>query len=91
MAVGPSSKYRATKKELLALVWGVHYFHPYLYGHEFTARTDHNSLKWLSNFRDPKGQVAWWLEILAKYSSSVVHRPGLQHGNVDALSCLPCK
>ena len=66
-------------------------FRPYLYGRKFTARTDHNSLKWLRNFRDPYGQVALWLEILAEYTFSVVHRPGLQHGNADALSRLPCK
>ena len=73
------------------LVWGVRHFCPYMYGRKFTARTDHNSLKWLRNFRDHEGQVARWLEILAEYTFSVVHRPGLQHGNADALSRLPCK
>ena len=87
-------RYCATRRELLALVWGVRHFRPYLYGCKFTARTDHNSLKWLCNFRDPEGQVARWLEILAEYTFStfsVVHRPSLQHGNADALSRLPCK
>ena len=36
-------KYCATRRELLALVWGVRHFRPYLYGRRFIARTDHNS------------------------------------------------
>ena len=83
-------KYCATRRELLALVWGVRHFRPYLYGRKFIVRTDHNSLRWLHNFRDPEGQVARWLEILSEYSFDVVHRPGLQHSNADALSRLPC-
>ena len=38
-------KYYATRRELLALVWGVHHFRLYLYGRRFIARTDHNSCK----------------------------------------------
>eukprot|EP00731_Ephydatia_muelleri_P033149 Em0025g105a len=52
---------------------------------------DHNSLQWLRNFKEPQGQVARWLDILAEYDFSVQHRPGLQHSNADALSRLPCK
>ena len=33
-------------------------FTPTLYGQAFQARTDHNSLRWLHNFCEPKGQVA---------------------------------
>ncbi len=83
--------YCATRRELLALVWGIRHFRPYLYGREFTARTDHNSLKWLHNFREPEGQVARWLEILAEYNFRVIHRPGPQHVNADTLSRLPCR
>ncbi|KRY02505.1 Retrovirus-related Pol polyprotein from transposon, partial [Trichinella patagoniensis] len=67
--------YCATRREMLALVWATHHFRPYLYGRKFTARTDHNSLKWLRNFREPEGQVARWLEKLAEFDFEVVHRP----------------
>eukprot|EP00731_Ephydatia_muelleri_P019115 Em0011g1155a len=66
-------------------------FRPYLWGRRFIVRTDHNSLQWLRNFKEPQGQVARWLDILAEYDFSVQHRPGLQHSNADALSRLPCK
>ena len=72
------------------MVWGVRHFRPYLFSRMFIARTDHNSLKWLHNFQDPEGQVARWLESLAEYNFEVIHRPGSQHSNADALSRQPC-
>ena len=46
-------KYCATRREMLAVVWGTRHFRPYLYGRRFTLRTDHNSLRWLHNFKEP--------------------------------------
>ena len=83
--------YCATRKELLALVWAVQHFRPYLSGRPFTVRTDHNSLKWLQNFKDAEGQVARWLEKLSEYQMCVEHRPGKKHGNADALSRSKCR
>ncbi|KRY46609.1 Retrovirus-related Pol polyprotein from transposon 17.6 [Trichinella britovi] len=87
----PEQRYCVTRKEMLALVWAVKQFRPYLYEQKFTARTDHNSLRWLRKFRELEGQVARWLEQLAEYQFDVVHRPGKQHGNADALSRQSCK
>jgi len=84
-------QYCATRREMLALVWSVRQFRAYLWGRKFIVRTDHNALRWLRNFKDPQGQVARWLEVLAEFDFDVVHRPGLQHGNADALSRLQCK
>jgi len=84
-------QYCATRKEMLALVWGIRHFRPYLYGRCFKARTDHNSLRWLKNFREPEGQVARWLEILAEFDFDILHRPGKQHGNADSLSRGHCQ
>ena len=76
---------------MLALVWAVKCFRPYLWGRRFIIRTDRNSLRWLQNFKDPQGQIARWLEILAEYDFTIQHRPGLKHSNADALSRLPCR
>ena len=84
-------RYCATRKEMLALVWAIRQFRPYLYGKKFTFRTDHNALKWLCSFHEPEGQVARWLESLAEYDFTVQHRSGKQHVNADSLSRLPCK
>ena len=86
----PERNYCVTRRELLAIVHFTHYYRHYLYGSKFLVRTDHGSLRWLYNFREPEGQVARWIERLGCFDFSIEHRPGLKHGNADALSRHPC-
>ena len=67
------------------------HFHPYLYGAEFTIRTDHAALQWLKTLKVPEGQLARWLGRLEQYNYRVVHRPGRVHCNADSLSRRPCE
>ena len=83
-------QYCVTRKELLAMVKGIHQFHVYLYGHCFTVRTDHAALKWLLSFCYPEGQVARWLQQLQECDFEIQHRPGKSHSNADVLSRHPC-
>ena len=83
-------RYCVTRQELLAVVVFLQHFRPYLLGRHFTLRTDHGSLVWLRNFKEPEGQLARWLEKLQEFDFSVVHRPGRKHTNADALSRRPC-
>ena len=83
-------KYCVTRKELLAVVHFVKYFRHYLYGKRFKVRTDHGSLRWLLNFKNPEGQLARWIEVLSTYDMEIQHRPGTQHKNADALSRHSC-
>ena len=41
------------------------------------------------SFKEPRGQVARWLEGLQEYDYKVEHRPGKLHQNPDALSRRP--
>ena len=87
-------KYCVTRKELLPMVYFVKYFRYYLYGKRFTVRTDHGSIRWLLNFKNPEGQLARWIEVLTTYDMDIQHRTGTQHRNADALSrhsCGKCK
>ena len=84
-------RYCVTRKEMLALVYFVKYFRHYLYGKQFTIRTDHGSLRWLMNFKNPEGQVARWLEFLSSYDMKIEHRPGRSHKNADGVSRIPCR
>ena len=52
--------------------------------------TDHGSFKWLHRFKEPKGQQACWLDVLAEYDYSIIRGPGVQHSNADVLSWRPC-
>ena len=84
-------RYCVTRRELLAVVEFVKHFREYLLGRRFTLRTDHGSLVWLKNFKEPEGQLARWLERLEEYDFTVVHRQGSLHNNADALSRIPCR
>ena len=79
----PERRYCTTRRELLAVVTFVRQFRPYLLGTHFQVRTDHGSLSWLYNFKNPEGQLARWLEQLQEYNFSVIHRQGKRHGNAD--------
>ena len=83
-------RYCVTRRELLAVVKAIKHFHAYLYGRKFIIRTDHSALRWLLNFRHPEGQIARWIEGLQQYDFTIEHRPGVKHGNADALSRRPC-
>lgn len=81
-------KHCTTRKELLAVVWFVRQYRYCLLGNLFTVRTDHASLTWLLRFREPKGQLARWIEELSRYKMILKHRAGKGHQNADALSRL---
>ena len=85
--------YCTTRKELLSVVKAVCHFRNYLYGREFTVRTDHASLTWLTKRTVPSGQVARWLETLSEFDYTIEYRPGRTHNNADGLSrqkCVDC-
>ena len=84
-------QYCVTRRELLAVVVFTKYFRPYLLGKRFILRTDHGSLQWLFNFKDPEGQVARWLEALQEMDFEIIHRKGHSYNNADALSRIPCR
>ena len=88
----PEKNYCVTRRELLAVIFALKHFKPYIYGRAITLRTDHGALRWLTNFKDPEGQLARWLEMISQYDITLLHRPGRQHGNADGLSrkCNQC-
>ena len=87
----PERNYCVTRRELLAVVVYLKHFRPYIYGQKVTIRTDHASLRWILNLKDPEGQLARWLEVITEYDFQVVHRPGVKHANADGLSRKPCR
>jgi len=83
-------RYCVTRRELLACVGAIRHFNHYLLGASFTVRTDHSALTWLCHFKEVDGQLARWLETLAKYDFKIIHRKGVRHANADGLSRRPC-
>lgn len=83
------SKYNATHLECLAAVNAIEHFHIYLYDNSFNLVTDHSALQWLFNIKKPTGLLYRWSVRLSVYSYNVIHRSGLKHQHVDALSRAP--
>ena len=81
--------YCTTKRELYSIVYFVQHFKHYLLGRKFILRTDHASLQWLCNFKEPSGILARWLSILGAYDYKIIFRPGHMHANADAVSRKP--
>ncbi len=82
-------KFHPMEGECYALIWGVMHFRQYLYRNHFILRTDHKPLEWLATVSDAHGRRGRWVDMLQDFSFKIVHRPGLRHTNVDALSRNP--
>ncbi|XP_011699787.1 PREDICTED: uncharacterized protein LOC105457055 [Wasmannia auropunctata] len=81
--------YNTTEKELLAIVWAVKYFRPYVYGTKFKIVTDHKPLIWLFSVNDPGSRLIRWRLKLEEYDYEIIHRAGKGNTNADALSRNP--
>ena len=81
--------YSTTRRELLAVIFGLKQFRQILLGRHFILRVDHLALTYLRRTPEPMGQAARWLEYIEEYDFTMIHRPGSAHGNCDALSRRP--
>jgi site-specific DNA-cytosine methylase len=73
------ARYPAWKGELLAVVWAVRHFKPYLAGRDFTVVTDHRPLLWLMSAAELAGQQERWVLALQEFSFCVQHREGVSN------------
>lgn len=78
--------YSATRRELLAMNYGLRQFRQFLLGRKFLLRVDHSAFVYLRKTRDLMGQAARWLQYIEEYDFNLVHHAGTSHGNCDALS-----
>jgi len=85
----PELKYETTRKELLAVVYGLKQFRQYLHGRHILIRTDHAALSWLRHTPEPMLQLARLLTFIEEFDYEVQHREGRKHGNADGLSRRP--
>lgn len=83
---GAETKYSTIERELLAIVWAVKHFRPYLFGRKFTLITDHRPLTWLFSIKDPGSRLARWRLKLEEYDYKIIHKSGKANKNADALS-----
>ena len=79
------------EREACALVFGLKYFHNYLWGQpKFTVVTDHKPLLGIFNNSKPisamaSGRIQRWALMLQSYSFDLVHKSGTKLGTADTL------
>jgi hypothetical protein len=71
------SRYSATERECLGIVWAVNHFKRYIHGVRFKIVTDARALKWLFSVRDTNDKLLRWSILLQEQNMSITHRPGV--------------
>ena len=82
-------EYCTTRKEQLAMVYGLRQFRPYILGHRTVVRSDHAALMLLKRAKEPVGQQSRWLDFIKQFALDLQHRRDAPHSNADALSRRP--
>ncbi len=81
--------YYTTDRECLAVVWGIKMYHHYLANNHFIIITDHKAIETIYSKGGAQGRRARWILDLQVYDYKVIHRPGKDHNNADALTRPP--
>ena len=80
-----------TQKECFSIVRSLEKFRNYIWGREIKVFSDHHSLQWLLDLKDPSARLARWLERIAPYNIKIYHVPGKANCVADELSRLPIR
>ena len=83
--------YSTIEKELLAIVWAVKHYRPYLFGRHFKILTDHRPLVYLFSLKEPASRLIKFRLILEEYNFTVEYSPGKENCTADALSRIEVK
>ncbi|XP_067622234.1 retrovirus-related Pol polyprotein from transposon 412 isoform X2 [Eurosta solidaginis] len=72
--------------ELLAIHFAIKHFRPYVYGTNFTVKSDHRPLVYLFNMKDPSSKLSRIRLELSEYKFTIEYIKGKSNVVADALS-----
>lgn len=81
--------YDTTHWERLPVVQAVLLLWAYIEGSRFTIKTNHRALPWILDLKECSGRLAMWRRQLLEFEFENIHRAGIVHQAVGALSRLP--
>jgi len=80
--------YTTMEKELLAVVYAMEKFYPYLLCYKVIMYTDHFVLKYLLKKKDVKPRLIRWILLLQEFDLKIKDKAGVQNVLADHLSRL---
>jgi hypothetical protein len=78
--------YSTTEKELLAVVFALDKFRPYLLGSKVLVYSDHAALKYLLSKKDAKSRLIRWILLLQEFDIEILDKKGSENVVADHLS-----
>jgi hypothetical protein len=82
-------KYPAIELEMLAVLYSLDKFQPYLFGNRYTVYTDHCPLTYLNSLAKLNNRLARWAACLSQQNVVLKYRRGKLNVCADALSRAP--
>jgi hypothetical protein len=73
------------ERELLAIVYALKEWRPYLHGSRFVIKTDHHPMRYLDTQTNLSKRQMRWMETLQEYDSEIVYVEGKLNVVADAL------
>ena len=80
--------YTMTQKKLLAVVYALEKFKPYILGSKIVIYTDHAALKYLFSKKEAKPRLIRWVLLLQEFDLEIRDKKGSKNSVADHLSRL---
>lgn len=58
---------------MMAIVWAIKRYRPYLEGKKFILRTDSKVVSWFNNFKEEKSKLVRWSLLLQEFDFKLQH------------------